>query len=107
MAFGTGLHATRVSAARTGEACDVGHDRADVGTVRYSGVGAALLGASYVEATDIDPLAVRIARENVAVNHMEDRVTVEEASSPPAGTVPAYRGKHPRGCHPRDDPGSV
>jgi ribosomal protein L11 methyltransferase len=59
---------------------------ADVGTGSgILAVGAALLGASAVEATDIDPLAVRIARENVALNRLEDRVSVEEATVPPQG----------------------
>jgi ribosomal protein L11 methyltransferase len=87
MAFGTGLHATTRLCLRALEK-RVTPDMtvADIGTGSgILAVGAALLGASYVEATDIDPLAVRIARENVAVNHMEDRVTVDEASSTPAG----------------------
>jgi ribosomal protein L11 methyltransferase len=87
MAFGTGLHGTTRLCLRALEK-RVTPDMtvADIGTGSgILAVGAALLGASYVEATDIDPLAVRIARENVAVNHMEDLVTVDEASSPPEG----------------------
>jgi ribosomal protein L11 methyltransferase len=87
MAFGTGLHATTRLCLRALEK-RVMPDMtvADVGTGSgILAVGAALLGASYVEATDIDPLAVRIARENVAVNRMEDIVSVEEASAPPPG----------------------
>jgi ribosomal protein L11 methyltransferase len=33
----------------------------------------------------LDPLAVRIARENVALNGVADRVDVAESSVPPAG----------------------
>ncbi len=87
MAFGTGLHATtRLCLRALEKRVTPDMTAADVGTGSgILAVGAALLGASYVEATDIDPLAVRIARENVAVNRMEDRVSVEEASSPPEG----------------------
>jgi ribosomal protein L11 methyltransferase len=59
---------------------------ADVGT--GSGIlaaAAALLGAAQVAATDIDPLAVKIARENIALNRVEDRVSAVEADMPPAG----------------------
>lgn len=87
MAFGTGLHATTRLCLRALEK-RVTPDMtvADIGTGSgILAVGAALLGASSVEATDIDPLAVRIARENVAVNHLEDRVSIEEASAPPSG----------------------
>ncbi|MES2463013.1 MAG: 50S ribosomal protein L11 methyltransferase [Armatimonadota bacterium] len=87
MAFGTGLHATTRLCLRALEK-RVTPDMtvADVGTGSgILAIGAALLGASYVEATDIDPLAVRIARENVAVNRLEDRISVEEATSPPEG----------------------
>ncbi|MBC8104230.1 MAG: 50S ribosomal protein L11 methyltransferase [Cytophagales bacterium] len=88
MAFGTGLHATTRLCLRALEKQVLpGFTVADVGTGSgILAIGAALLGASAVEATDIDPLAVRIARENVAVNHAGDRITVREAAAPPAGT---------------------
>jgi len=87
MAFGTGLHATTRLCLRGLEAhVKAGDAVADVGTGSgILAVGAVLLGATRVEATDIDPLAVRIALENVALNRAEDRITVVESDSPPAG----------------------
>ena len=88
MAFGTGLHATTRLCLRALEK-QVTPDMttlADVGTGSgILAIGAALLGVATVEATDIDPLAVRIARENVLVNHLQSRVSVAEASAPPTG----------------------
>ena len=87
MAFGTGLHATtRLCLRALEKRVEPDMTVADVGTGSgILAVGAALLGATYVEATDIDPLAVRIARENVAVNHLEDRISVDVASAPLTG----------------------
>jgi ribosomal protein L11 methyltransferase len=87
MAFGTGLHATT-------RLCLLGLERhifpgatvADVGTGSgILAVGAILLGASHAEAVDNDPLAVRIAQENVDLNGVSDRVKVYEAAEPPTG----------------------
>jgi ribosomal protein L11 methyltransferase len=87
MAFGTGLHATTRLCLRALESRVVpGAEVADVGTGSgILAVAAALLGAARVTAVDIDPLAVRIARENAAVNRVEDVVTVTESASPPPG----------------------
>jgi ribosomal protein L11 methyltransferase len=88
MAFGTGLHPTTRLCLRALET-DVtpGARVADVGTGSgILAVAAAKLGASRVEATDIDPLAVRIARQNVVLNGAENVVSVAEASVPPPGT---------------------
>jgi len=78
MAFGTGGHATTRLCLRALETLVRGGEVvADVGT--GSGVlaiGAALLGASRVEAVDTDPVAVHAARENVATNDLEDRITL-------------------------------
>ena len=41
-------------------------------------IAASLLGAGHVLAVDIDPDAVRVASENVAHNHVEAVVTVQE-----------------------------
>ena len=50
----------------------------DVGTGSgILAIAAARLGASHVLALDTDPLAVRVARENVALNHVESVVQVE------------------------------
>lgn len=87
MAFGTGLHATTRLCLRALEThVTPGVTVADVGTGSgILAVGAALLGAGRIEAVDNDPVAVRVALENVAVNEAGDRVTVAEASVPPAG----------------------
>jgi ribosomal protein L11 methyltransferase len=87
MAFGTGLHATtRLCLRALEDTVTVGASVADVGTGSgILAIAAILLGASSVFATDNDPLAVRVARENVAVNAVQDVVTVEESSLPPVG----------------------
>jgi ribosomal protein L11 methyltransferase len=87
MAFGTGLHATtRLCLRALEEQVRPGMTVADVGTGSgILAVGAALLGAGRVDAVDNDPVAVRVAQENVDVNAVGDRVTVAEASAPPAG----------------------
>jgi len=87
MAFGTGLHGTTRLCLRGLERL-VTSDMtvADVGTGSgILAVAAILLGASHAEAVDNDPLAVRIAAENVALNQVGDRVNVYEASAPPPG----------------------
>jgi ribosomal protein L11 methyltransferase len=88
MAFGTGLHATtRLCLRALEERIRLGIRVADVGTGSgILAVAAALLGASEVAAVDIDPLAVRIARENVGINGVERVVIVGESASPPPGT---------------------
>jgi ribosomal protein L11 methyltransferase len=89
MAFGTGTHPTTkmclewLEAIRFGDPpFDAAPPRAavtvlDVGT--GSGIlalGAAKLGASRIEAIDIDPQAVAVARENLDLNNIGDSVTV-------------------------------
>lgn len=73
MAFGTGTHpTTRLCIAALEELVRPGDEALDVGT--GSGVLAIIasaLGAAHVLATDIDPLAVRVALENVALNGLE------------------------------------
>ena len=70
MAFGTGMHpTTRLCIAALEETVQPGDRVLDVGT--GSGVLAVValrLGATSVLATDIDPLAVRVAHENAALN---------------------------------------
>ncbi len=87
MAFGTGLHATtRLCLQGLEQYVFSGATVADVGTGSgILAVGAVLLGASQVEAVDNDPLAVRVAQENVTLNTVADRVHVYEAATPPAG----------------------
>lgn len=70
MAFGTGLHpTTRLCVAALEATVQPGDQVLDVGT--GSGVlaiVAAKLGASAIVATDIDPIAVDVTRENVEIN---------------------------------------
>ncbi len=91
MAFGTGTHPTTALCIRALE--DVlrpGDTIADVGT--GSGIlliAAALLGAGAGAGVDTDPVAVTVARENLARNHVPaDRFSVSEGSAaalPPTG----------------------
>lgn len=43
-------------------------------------IGAAMLGAKDVLAIDIDPVAVRVAKENIEHNHLSDRVRAVEGN---------------------------
>lgn len=72
MAFGTGSHPTTQLCLRALEDyVRPGMRVADLGTGSgILAIAAVRLGASTVEASDIDPLAVRIARENFAVNNV-------------------------------------
>ena len=87
MAFGTGLHpTTRLCVAALEDWVRPGDWFMDVGT--GSGVlsiVAAKLGAGRVLATDIDPLAIRAARENAARNEISlgnDALHIEQGSIP-------------------------
>lgn len=88
MAFGTGLHATTRLCLRALEQVVTGGERvADVGTGSgILGIAAVLLGAMSAICTDIDPLAVRIALENIERNRLGTQVSAHEASLPPDGT---------------------
>ncbi len=82
MAFGTGLHpSTQLSMIAVEEELTPGDRVLDVGI--GSGIlatGAALLGASAVDGVDIEPVAVRSARENAARNGVASIVRVEQGS---------------------------
>lgn len=88
MAFGTGAHASTALALQALEREVLpGAEVLDVGTGSgILAIAAALLGAGAVTALDIDPVAVRVARENVAANGVAGRVKVEQgqAASRPA-----------------------
>ncbi|HSJ54130.1 MAG TPA: 50S ribosomal protein L11 methyltransferase [Anaerolineae bacterium] len=90
MAFGTGLHpTTRLCLEAMETAVRPGSRVLDVGT--GSGVlaiAAALLEAGTVLALDADPVAVRVAEENVAANGVAGRVEVRHGSLPGGESVP-------------------
>ena len=79
MAFGTGTHETTAMCVNLIEKYYQGGQLLDVGT--GSGIlalAAARVGAKGVVAVDIDPDAVRVARENVAHNGLEDAIEVRQ-----------------------------
>lgn len=82
MAFGTGLHpSTQLAMVAIERELRPGDTVLDVGI--GSGIlatGAALLGAARVDGVDIEPVAVRSARENAVRNHVADVIRVEEGS---------------------------
>lgn len=90
MAFGTGTHpTTRLAMSGLEDAIRPGDRVLDVGT--GSGVlaiAAALLGASAVDAFDIEPVSVRAAIENVGRNELAVPVRVEQGSSVTDGPFP-------------------
>lgn len=79
MAFGSGLHpTTRLCLEALEDHLQPGASVLDLGTGSgILAIAAARLGASRVLALDTDPLAVRVARENVALNRVESTVQVE------------------------------
>ncbi len=76
VAFGSGTHeTTRLCAALLERHMTPGMRILDVGTGSgILAIAAAILGAGQVDAYDLDPVAVRIARENTAVNGVGDRI---------------------------------
>jgi ribosomal protein L11 methyltransferase len=79
MAFGTGLHETTAGCLELlAEELRPGDRVADVGCGSgILAIAAARLGASFVLATDVDPLATEAAAENVAANSVNTLVRVE------------------------------
>ena len=89
MAFGTGLHATtRLCLVAIERFIRPGMSVLDVGTGSgILAISAALQGATRVDAVDVDPVAVGVARENAARNGVSDliqttRGTLGAAHSP-------------------------
>ena len=82
MAFGTGGHETTSLCIKNLEKYVKPHDNIiDVGC----GSGILSIAASYltdgeIKAVDLDKLAVDVSRENFALNNLENRIVVEEAS---------------------------
>jgi len=81
MAFGTGTHHTTAMCCRIlEEVVQPGHVVFDVGTGSgILAVAAAKLGASHVQAVDFDTVAVRVAKENVAINNAQNLVAVSQS----------------------------
>lgn len=79
-AFGTGTHETTSGCLELMEKYMKQGDRVlDVGCGSgILSIGAALLGSSCVYAIDIDPVAVEVTKENVALNGFSDIVRTEE-----------------------------
>lgn len=81
MAFGTGTHHTTSMCIRLlEELIKGGQDVFDVGT--GSGVlaiTAAKLGARKVTAVDFDPVAVRVAKENIEINQVDNIITTGQS----------------------------
>ncbi|QQK79676.1 50S ribosomal protein L11 methyltransferase [Salicibibacter cibi] len=81
MAFGTGAHATTILCLQALERIvNEGNRVIDIGT--GSGVlsiASAKFGATSVFAYDSDELAVNVAKENVAINQVEEKVTVKQS----------------------------
>ena len=80
MAFGTGTHhTTNMMMERLERVMPKDAVVFDVGTGSgILAIAAALCGAKEVKAVDIDGVAVRVARENVAENHLTDKIEVRE-----------------------------
>jgi ribosomal protein L11 methyltransferase len=94
MAFGSGLHpTTRLCLEALEDHLYPGASVLDVGTGSgILAIAAARLGASHVLALDTDHVAVRVARENVLLNHVEPVVDVE------LGTIPIPGNRSVRRC---------
>jgi len=80
MAFGTGIHAsTRFCLRFVDQYVKGGEYIVDAGCGSgILSIGAAKLGACSVFAMDVDDVAVKVARENIALNNLEGIIEVEE-----------------------------
>ncbi len=76
MAFGTGTHeTTRLCLALMEKHMKKGMTVLDMGTGSgILAIYAAKIGAGKIDAYDIDPVAVRVAKENIAENGVEDKI---------------------------------
>ncbi len=82
-AFGTGEHAsTRLSLRLLEESLERGDHAIDLGTgTGILALAACRLGAGRVVAVDHDPIALRVARVNAALNRLEDRIQFRVADA--------------------------
>ncbi|MBQ1256828.1 MAG: 50S ribosomal protein L11 methyltransferase [Clostridia bacterium] len=80
MAFGTGTHETTgMCVSLVEEYVKPGMDVIDVGTgTGILAIAAAHMGAKHVLASDIDPMAVRVAAENIQINGFSDVIEARE-----------------------------
>lgn len=80
MAFGTGTHETTgMCVSLVEEYVKPGMDVIDVGTgTGILAIAAAHMGAKHVLASDIDPMAVRVAKENIEINGFSDVIEAKE-----------------------------
>lgn len=80
MAFGTGTHETTLLCLEALDERITGSERIlDIGTGSgILAIAALLLGAAEVTGIDIDPMCVRISKENAALNNVEERFVVIE-----------------------------
>ncbi len=90
MAFGTGLHPTTQLCARELEKrVQTGKTVLDVGCGSgILSIIAARLGARHVRGIDIDPVAVKMAQENVEHNTLSDVINIREGTLPRTGQDP-------------------
>jgi ribosomal protein L11 methyltransferase len=90
MAFGTGLHpTTRLCLRAAEEVVSPGQRVLDVGAGSgILAIAAAKLGASYVEAVEIEPVAAQVCSENVARNGVAANVTVRQGTLSEAAAEP-------------------
>ena len=88
LAFGSGLHpTTRLCLEALEDYLRPGATVLDLGTGSgILAIAAARLGASVVLALDTDPLAVRVAGENVALNQVESVVQLDKGTIEPSNT---------------------
>ncbi|MGI5854089.1 MAG: 50S ribosomal protein L11 methyltransferase [Bacillota bacterium] len=91
MAFGTGAHPTTRRCLQVLEDHIHGNEVIyDVGTGSgILAIAAAKLGAAKIIGIDLDPVAIGIARENVAFNKVSDKVTIREGDLLSVGGEPA------------------
>lgn len=78
MAFGTGTHATTSMCVNyLEEYVQPGMQVFDVGTGSgILAIASAKLGAAHVQAADYDSVAVKVAKENIAENHEEEKISI-------------------------------
>jgi ribosomal protein L11 methyltransferase len=93
MAFGTGTHpTTRLCLVALEDELRPGDAVFDVGTGSgILAIAAALIGASQVDAVDIEPVSVRQAAENFERNNVADRIRIAEGS---ADAAKSFRGTY-------------